>query len=124
MFATQNAGLKFVDRGDVAAWDAPAGGWITDGEYHELDFSSIIPKNTKLIILRGEAITISANALIQFKTAGNIQNFNSTGFWTQAEALFNLFDLFVSPNNEGKIEYKIDDVVWIQLDFVIGGWFV
>lgn len=124
MFFAGRRGHRFVDRGDPASVDFAVGDLTADGDYHDLDLSSIIPKNAKLVLLR-----LVINNAFELQTTRFRKNGNSN-------AIADFYYMLLTPNSDmgisavlpcdenGVIEYNIGNVAWASYDVTVAGWFI
>ena len=124
MFFSRPTGHKFVDRGDPSALDFNMTNLTTDGSYYDLDLSAIIPKNTKLVMLRVETQTMEYYPTISVRKNGNIEtiNIDSLHVKTLMEDYHKTF--WVAPDADGVIEYNASGATYSYLNISVGGWFV
>lgn len=122
--AEAGGGLTWVDRGDPASVDFDKDDLTIDYNWHELDLSTIIPKNAKLVMLRVIVNVMEIGRFCRFRKAGNSNDYNTVKIRTQAGAAEYAVTTFVSCNTDGVVEYKIQTAVWNKFDITVGGWFV
>lgn len=116
--------LTFVDRGDIANYDWDKDGLTTDGNYHDLDLSSIIPVGTKLVMFRVIAASAGAGQSFGIKEKGNSNAPNVFKVYCTEPGSGHKEDGFVVPDANRKVEYAASDIVWGVLDVAVVGWFV
>lgn len=123
MFFSRPTGHKYIDRGDPAAHDFAVGDLTANGNWHDLDLSSVIPKSAKLVILSVITRNGATGSTIQFRKKGNSDALNiSLARCFIANA--NIYsDIIVSPNTTGVIEYLATAVVFEVLSINVRGWF-
>jgi len=124
MFFSKRAGHRFVDRGDPDAYDFIVGNLFTDGGWHDLDLSSIIPKTSKLVILRVVAVIATADKYFEFKKKGVTNNKNTSCGYISVASIPCTLDVSVAPNNNGVIEYIFAGGTWLAVNITVAGWFI
>jgi len=116
--------MQFVDRGDPVAWDFIVTDLITDGAWHDLDLSAIVPLGTKAAILD---ITYSQNAAgdyILIRKKGNVNEINVGVTRVQVADVVNDTCLIVALSTDGKAEYKTINTTFVVLNILVRGWFL
>lgn len=112
----------FYDRGDPAAWDFT---WInlnTDGAWHDLDLSAIVPNAAKAVLLRIRVQCGVVAKLLQFRKSGNVNSLNTNGFRVQVANVVFEGDLVCACTN-GHIEYRTNIIAPTKLaDILVKGW--
>ncbi|GAH04535.1 unnamed protein product, partial [marine sediment metagenome] len=73
----------FNDRGDPATDDANEGNLTTDGEWHDLDLSSIAPAGTTAVLLRVSVQDDAASSYVVFRKNGNSNSYANALIRTQ-----------------------------------------
>ena len=116
--------MQFVDRGDPASWDFIETDLITDGAWHDLDLSAIVPLGTKAAILD---ITYSQNAAgdyILVRKKGNVNEINVGVTRVQVANVVNDACLIVALSSDGKAEYKTINTTFTVINILVRGWFL
>ena len=116
--------MQFVDRGDPVAWDFIVTDLTTDGAWHDLDLSAIVPLGTKAAILN---ITYSQNAAgdyILIRKKGNVNEINVGVTRVQVADVVNDTCLIVALSTDGKAEYKTINTTFVVLNILVRGWFL
>jgi len=122
MFLQTMRGIRFIHRGDVGACDFTVGNFICDAAWHDLDLSSICPKNTKMVLL---GIFLNASELgrrAKFRTKGYVNEINIVTVVTQTAYNDYPQDFWVVPDINCKIQYWLSNVTWTDIDLVVRGW--
>jgi len=112
----------FVNRGDPPSHDFSPGDFIKDDSWHELDLTSIIPADTKAILMRCVILTTSDGPFIRFRTAGNVNTENVSECRTPFANKAYSYDIQVPVANLQKIEYYATAATWSVLFLTIKGW--
>lgn len=112
----------YIDRGDPASYDFSKADFSTDGQWHVLDLSNIVPAGTTLVHLSIGAVIAYANSYIQFRKNGIVNDINK-------KIIVILFgnkeyyeDAQVACDADRKIEYWMSDRTWVTLDMLVRGW--
>lgn len=112
----------FVDRGDPAAFDFDKTDLITDGTWHDLDLSTIVPAGAKAILasilINDELIERS----LMFRKKGNVNIFNRSLIYTQVSNIYNSLDLVIPVDADRKIQYRGEAIVWVAIYVTVKGW--
>ena len=117
--------IGFQDRGNLTGYDFEVGDLTTDGNWHDLDLSSIIPAGTTAVILRVSIDDDVAGRVIIFRTNGNtdatynihsVKNFNANQVATE--------DVIVTCDENRVIEYQATNTTITTLNIVVSGWWV
>lgn len=121
---TGQSGMRYVSRGDVADYDWRLGDFTTDGEMRDLDLSAIIPVGTILVAIGLSAKDNAGSKYLQFRTNGftNLRNIESR--FTQGANIQHSSTLWLAPDVNGVIEYRIQSATWSIIDMVVLGWFI
>lgn len=67
---------QFVDRGDPDAWDWEKEDLAADGQWHDLDCSSIVPAGATHILFRIQQSTVASQDEIRLRKKGNQNEYN------------------------------------------------
>lgn len=127
MFASGSkivGGGEYIDRGDPASHDFTIGNFVTNGNWQDLDLSSIIPANVKLVSLFVSVNDDLLGSGIVFRKKGN----NSVANVCKVKCLvINAdieFDLVVSPNGDKIIEYLATNTGFTTIYTTVRGWWL
>ncbi len=69
-------GMKYVDRGDVAAYDFELAGLVMDGAGHDMDLSGILPIGARLASMRIFMTVVGAGEYFYLVEKGNVNAIN------------------------------------------------
>jgi len=116
-------GMQLVDRGDPASYDFTLPDFITDGNWHDLDLSVIVPDGARAVILGVNFTTEPAGSFMMFRKKGNVNEFN---VWiTRIENANNENNsepvIFLDTNR--KIQYKTSNLTFEEIKIIVLGWF-
>lgn len=123
MFFKRNRGDKFYDRGDPAAADFAHTDLTIDNDWHSLDLSSIIPAGVSLVLLRVVLNCSDGWRNVLFRTHGNSNTINTSYIRNFSAGSEIPFDVYVTPDSDGVIDYKVTPDTWSKLTIAVAGWF-
>lgn len=112
----------FHDRGDPAAYDFSDATLNNDGNWHDMDLSSIVPVDTKAVLLGVVIRDNNVESSIKFRKNGNTNVINIASIETQAANVYNQGDLVVACDENRLIEYNFPTSNTDYLRIVIKGW--
>lgn len=112
----------FVDRGDPGSPDYIKVQFTTDGNWHTLDLSHIVPEHAKAVSVNLFLAANLINKFARFKKHGQINAFNRAGINTQTAAVNTEGDLTIIIDEDRKIEYQIANAFWFTISFTVKGW--
>ncbi len=116
---------QYVNRGDPAGWDFEVGDFTTDNTWRDLDLSSIIPVEAKLVHFRGSIEDGITGEDVIFKTKGYDNEGSSvSGNILIANIDQEYSDWFIEPDDDRLIVYKASNTVWTKLSLLVRGWFI
>ena len=114
----------YVDRGDPAAVDFTVGDLTTDGAFHELDLSGIVPAGTKAVHIR---VVVSDDLISQaflLRKKGNTNAINTVSAITQVANIAISKDGIVSCSTDRKLEYSATNTTWTWITILVKGYFI
>jgi len=114
----------YVDRGDPSNVDFQIGDFITDGTWHDLDLSSIVPAGAKAVHLWLNIKDDVAGSQFRIRKKGNINDFNRLSQVTQVSDVYISTDSFVSIDSDRKVQYKGDNVTFTNIQITVRGWII
>lgn len=114
----------FVDRGDPAAWDKQVGDFTTDGAYHDLDLSAIVPAGATAVLISGYIQDDAINSYLAFRKNGNAQAKIQAVVRTQVIDNPMDFCFIVACDVNRVIEYVGAAVTFTAINFVVSGWWI
>ena len=112
----------YTDRGDPSSYDFSKTDFTTDGEWHVLDLSVLVPEGTTLVHLLIGANTAYNNSWIRFCKKGSVNRLNADWMSIRHGNTENYESKWVACDADRKIEYWMSSRVWIQLDVLVRGW--
>lgn len=117
------AGLQYEDRGDPTAYDFLIADFTTDGNWHDLDLSAIVPKGVKLVHFTVIVGDDSSNKYIYFRKNGNANAYNANQAKTIVANIYTPYDFFCVCDNNRVIEYMASNTTWSSIALIVRGWF-
>lgn len=116
--------LEYVNRGDENNWDFQKGDLTADANWHDLDLSSIVDPEAKLIHLRAVIqYSVAAGKVVSFRKNGSSSYRNVLYQYTQNTSQYIALDGLVECDSNNVIEYQVSNVVWDFLSIYVRGWF-
>jgi len=112
----------FVDRGDPAAHDFTKADLLTDGAWHTLDLSAIVPKSAQAVLWRGQVLGAGADWMVLFRKYGNTNDINVCCLETLRANVTRCRLCVGAIDHNQKIQYKIDDENWGTINLTVRGW--
>ncbi len=112
----------FHDRGDPSGFDFSQGDLITDGNWYDLDLSSIVPVGTKTILLRVDMRDTGVQLEFRLRENGNSNIFNMSAIFNQVSNFWVQQDMIVSCDSNRIIEYWATNTTFDNIDIVVSGW--
>lgn len=117
----QNWG-EYEDRGNATGYDWDETDLTTNGDWHALDLSSVIPQDTKLVLLRVTVEDDVINRQLFFRQYGNDNTFNASVAYTQVADQSISFDCIIAVDSERRVEYLASNATWTRIDILVKGW--
>ena len=119
MFFSRRSGSKHFVREDPDIYDVSVGDLTIDGDWHDLDLSGIIPKNTKMVLLRVRAKEGTGLKSFFFREKGIRNEPNTSVGITMGANIFYYGSHHVAPNSEGNIQYLIFPSTWTTFSILV-----
>jgi hypothetical protein len=122
--ALLNGRINYVDRGDPSSVDFTLSSFTTDGDWHDLNLSSIVPANASFV---KAAILINDGGVannIRFRKKGNINNRVSPVITIQVASISMTVDFTVPCDSDRVIEYLASSTTWTNIKLTVQGWFI
>lgn len=116
--------LNYVDRGDPSSWDFETSDFITDGNWHELDLSNIVPEGTKAVCFLTYIIDDIVASHISFRKKGNTNTVNKFVSRTQLANVLMDGNGIVFCDTDRKIEYRTSNTTFSWITLTIRGWYI
>ena len=117
-------GDTFVDRGDPADWDWQVGNLTTDGAWHDLDCSGVVPIGATTIFFRCIIRDSATAGIFSIRKNGNSETKNAVALSTQ-EANIDRYGSLISFCDAGRVvEYLGSNRTFDRIDVCISGWLI
>ena len=116
--------MRFVDRGDPAAWDFSLGSFTNDNTWRDLSLAAIVPEGVVLVLLRVAVRTTAGLPAFWIRKNGNVNTVNKSGVWVQAVNSLIGFDMLVAVDANRIVEYKGNVATYDTLNLGVGGWWI
>lgn len=128
MFSTPavNAGIKWVDRGFVDAYDFGLTDFTIDNAWHAKDLSPICGKGVKLLLISLGVENDTKERAMCLRTSGQENTKNFGCVISENDGGFVEHLVCVTTDKDGKMDYHCQSsgCSWTNIQFVIRGWFV
>jgi hypothetical protein len=120
----KRSGILYLDRGDPSRYDYSLTDFTTDGNWHDLDLSAIMPFVNILIKMFVMINDNASETYLMFRRKGNSNSFNIHRLRISVANISTsqLFEIMCDKN--GKIEYKATDTTFASIDLTVCGWFI
>jgi len=116
--------INFVDRGDPAAWDFSVGNLTTDGDYHDLDLSGILPEGAIAVVLGAYVSDDAAASYVLFREKGNNNGYNTFGIYTQVAGIAVQGEGHIRCDANRAIQYRASNTTFTNISLLVRGWFI
>ena len=117
----QEKGHRFYGRGGIAAVFSLAS-LTTDGAYHDLDLSLIIPNGTVAVLLRVALIDDAAGSYILFRKEGDANVDRVMVVRSQVANVWNEGDGIMPIGESKKLQYATSNLTFSDMLIVVKGW--
>ena len=123
MLMSRKGGMTFVSRNNPAAADWTKATLNTDGNWHTLDLTSIIPATAKVVLFNVYASSNAAGNGIRLRPVGASNGFNDCELNVMVSGQKHNHNVLVVPV-AGSIDYAITTSAGLSLNLTIVGWFL
>jgi hypothetical protein len=113
----------YVDRGDPVAWDKSLIDFTTDGAWHDLDLSAIVPAGATAVVVLVYILDNAAGSEFDLKKAGVTLPIDGIGGVLPIFNQHMLFSGIVDCSIDRKIQYWATNTTWTDIYLVVTGWF-
>lgn len=124
MFATQNAGHKFVAREPITDYDFDDENLIFDNDYHDLDLSSIVPKGNILLLIQYKMGYENSNKYLKLRKKGYTTDYEAFVVAVTNGVLTNRGFCLIECNADRVIECNLSPDTDHFTGLIVQGWFV
>lgn len=114
----------YVDRGDPGASDFTTATLTTDGLFHDLDLSAIVPKGATAVSIFAYVRDGAVNSSVRFRKKGNVGTYAINFISTQAINVAIGGLCVVALDENAIIEYAAANLVFINLSLTVLGWWL
>jgi len=116
-------GMQLVDRGDPAANDFTAAQLSTDGTWHDLDLSAIVPAEARAVKIKIEYTDDVVGSYFLFRKKGNVNliNVGASCINVANKYISPEFDIFLDENRV--IQYQASNAEFVEINITVRGWF-
>lgn len=115
---------RYVDRGDPATHDFNLLDLTTDGAWHELDLSPIVPTGTKAVNITFNIRDNLINQILLLRQNGNTKDKNCLLQRTQVANHLITHNGILACDANYKIAYKATNTTWTSITITIMGYFL
>jgi hypothetical protein len=115
---------SFVGRGDATDYDFETAALTTDGAWHDLDLSSIVPAGAKAVLLLIIILDNATNSAFLLRENGNTREYNVSYITTQVANIPMVMDAVCSLDSNRVIEYKGSNLAFTEIDIIVKGWWL
>jgi len=115
-------GDVYVDRGDPANYDFTVGDFTCDGNWHDLDLSSIVPSGATCVDLKIVVMDDAAGSYFAIRENGNTNSRNSLSTTTFVADIRNYVSGSIKCDENRIIEYMTTNTTFSNIDFLVRGW--
>ena len=117
----QEKGHRFYGRSGIAAVFSLAS-LTTDGAYHDLDLSLIIPNGTVAVLLRVSLIDDAVGSYILFRKKGDANVHRVMVVRSQVANIWNDADGIMPIGESKKLQYQTSNLTFSDMLIVVKGW--
>ena len=116
--------LRYVDRGDPTGWDKILSDFTTDGDWHDLNLSALVPAGAISIHVQVYVEYGLQGAFFHLRKKGNTYALNRMGQKIQSMGFGQEATGFVSCDVNRTIEYRASAVSFSDISLLVKGWFI
>lgn len=114
----------FIDRGDPAIHDFGREDLNIDFNWHDLNLSTIVPKEAKAVTLFTYIIALEPGSNIWFRKKSNTHTQNISRTETQIDGRGISSDHIIACDENQIIQYRIAAATWSTLTITVKGWWL
>lgn len=116
--------INYVDRGDPSSADFSAFGLTQNGQWHDLDLSSIIPAGAIAAHLALQVSDGLVSQLLRIREKGNSNTYNCLFALTVVANVYTYAQGFVLLDGDRKCEYDASNTTWSTMNVTVRGWLI
>lgn len=117
------SGMKYVARGDPAAYDFTQATLTIDSDWHSLNLSSIIPASAKLVHTACVISNTAGGKIIKFRKPGLSNDYAIHRMWSLAGFVLTEREMTI-PVVSQAVSYMVENVAWNTIGFTVLGWWL
>lgn len=117
---------KYVDRGDISAYDKTAG-WTFNGSAQTLDLNSLagVPVGAVAVNLIVHVKGALPQLYVYFRKYGYTSLYNALPVYTQVANIWNTATGMVAVDSSARIQYiGVSSASWSSAYLVVSGWWI
>lgn len=122
--ATHPAIGPFIDRGDPVEWDWELSDLVEDGNWHDLNLSSIVPDAATQVKFQLTHRSTTVNDRFMLRQNGNVNTYNISVLRCYVANLYSDHLFLVTPDLVRKVEYRFVGVGCDFLRMTVCGWWL
>jgi len=112
----------FFDRGNADSYDFSLADFTTDGEWHDLDLSAILPSGAKCVIFWVQINDDATSSWICFRKKGSLSVYNQGVCRTQVANVWCDAQMTIPCDSNRVIEYSAIDRIFTGIYLIVNGW--
>jgi hypothetical protein len=116
--------FPLVDRGDTALPDFMLADLTSDGEWHDLDLSDIIPKGASFAFIQAFIQDEIVGSYIAFRKKGYTGDFNADILILCVANCYARGTMFIPLGSDRVIQYQMTNTVFSSAAVTVRGWFI
>lgn len=120
----RRAGNKYIDRGDVIGYDFSLPIFTTDGDWHTLSLSAIVPTGAKIVHINLGLESPTSAARAYFRNSAFNSAYNALKSRIQAPNTRYMAEGLITLDANRCLEYELEPTTWTRIDLCVRGWFV
>lgn len=113
----------FFSRGNPDNWDFETSDFVTDGAWHNLDLSSIVPVGASAVLISGSVLDFTAGLVFLLREPGLADSAGAGRIVTQVSNIDNWFSFVVPLDTNRFISYYATNTTWTRIRMSVAGWF-
>jgi len=112
----------FNNRGDPSTWDFRETNLVLDGNWHDLDLSSIVPSGATAVLIRMQVVhPTTVGQYFEIRKKGNSNVHSSSQVLNQVGNVWSVGDYIIICDSNRIVEYR-STVAFSGVGIVIKGW--
>lgn len=115
--------MALVERPDPALWDYSVSDFVTDGTWHDISFSPIVPAGVVAVLLRIQFKDNTVGAKVVFKKKDQVNGINAVVVKIEKANVQRDVDRVAFVDHNQMAEYLVTNTIITELDVSIRAWF-